>query len=360
MAMAPGSNRGRAGGGRRRGWLAGSVSGAVYVRDRASAHRTGFEDMRTIRIPNEATYLPVSLTDVAIAAPLLTRVVLGTTLPGMVLQAAAMVLYAGSAAQDWYERLGVRRIAFLPEFGADVRHLPPVPSAARQNELRILAERLNDGYTEDALPLAELAHRVDDHLIDYIAGITDQRIETSKEVRNFSLVALVFPFALGVADILSGDIAIFQDTGVFAPHIVAHEFAHRKGYYRELDAQALAYLALTASGEPMMVQSALCERLHRNIRVLSGEDEAAFDRIVRDLRLRDELEKQFLRLRPAPGLLVPLIADAMRTLYDLRMRVTGQNGIGDYDEGFTRFLHAFETSTRARQQPPVAGRIHGV
>ncbi len=50
----------------------------------------------------------------------------------------------------------------------------------------------------------------------------------------------------------------------------------------------------------------------------------------------------------------------MRTLYDLRMRVTGQNGIGDYDEGFTRFLHAFETSSRARQQPPEAGRIHGV
>ncbi|MCI0432981.1 MAG: DUF3810 family protein [Gemmatimonadetes bacterium] len=315
--------------------------------------------MQTIRIPNEATYSPVSLTDIAIAAPLLSRIVLGTTLPGLALQTAAMVVYAGSAAQDWYQRLGVRRIDFMREFGADVRHLPALPRAAREAEMRILAERINDGYTEDRLGLSELAGRVDDHLIDFMAGITDQRIETSREVRDFSLARLIFPFALGAADIFSGDIAIFHDTGVFAPHIVAHEFAHRKGYYRELDAQALAYLALCASGEPMMVQSALCERLHRNVRVVAGDDEAAFDRIVQDLDLREELEAQFMHLRPSLGPLGRPIADAMRTLYDLRMRATGQNGIADYDEGFTRFLHAFETSARARQRPPAAGRVHG-
>ena len=40
---------------------------------------------------------------------------------------------------------------------------------------------------------------------------------------------------------------------------------------------------------------------------------------------------------------------AMRRLYDARMRLTGQNGISDYDLGFTNFLYTFETSNTARQ-----------
>jgi hypothetical protein len=36
------------------------------------------------------------------------------------------------------------------------------------------------------------------------------------------------------------------------------------------------------------------------------------------------------------------IASVMRRLYDERMRLTGQNGLSDYDEGFTRFLFAVE------------------
>ena len=81
-------------------------------------------------------------------------------------------------------------------------------------------------------------------------------------VRDFALARLVFPFALGACDLLSGDVAIFRDVGVLEPHVIAHEFSHRKGYWRELEAQALAYLALTASGEAVLIQSALCERLH--------------------------------------------------------------------------------------------------
>src|SRR5690606_10583805 len=128
-------------------------------------------------------------------------------------------------------------------------------------------------------PRAELATVVDEHLTSYVAGITGQRVETSAEVRSFGLVQGIFPFALGACDFLSGDIAIFRDTGVFEPHVIAHEFCHRKGYYKELEAQALAYLALVSSGDPLLVQSALCERLHRQIRVLSNEDEGRFQEI---------------------------------------------------------------------------------
>lgn len=313
--------------------------------------------MERVRIPNDATYSPIALTDLAIAAPLLSRLVLGATLPGRLVQAAALAVYAGSAARDWFERLGVRKIDFLHEFGADVRHLELMPLSVREAEITVLAERLNDTYTTDRLPLRKLAPLVDAHLTSYIAGITHQRVETSTEVRSVSLVQFIFPFALGAADMLSGDISIFQDAGVFQPHVVAHEFCHRKGYWGELEAQALAYLAMTASAEPQLVQSALCERLHRNLRVVVGDEEAAFDVRVRNLGLRPELTKQFQSLRPQLGPVARSTAETMRAIYDLRMRLTGQNGISDYDLGFTNFLYTFESSATARQRPPGSGAL---
>jgi len=312
--------------------------------------------METIRIPNDATYSPVSLTDLALIAPLISRVALGASVPGLVLQTVALSAYAGSALQDFIARFGVRPIDFMREYGSDVRHMEVMPEAVRQAELTVLAERLNDGWTSQRPTLEELAVIVDRHLTNYIAGVTGQRVETSTEVRTFSFVQFLFPFALGAADILSGDIAIFHDTGVFQPHVLAHEFSHRKGYWRELDAQALAYLALTTSDDAVMVQSALCERLYRNLRALTGEDEQKYDAAVKGLQLRSELVPHFLELRPAIS--GGPVADAMRTIYDMRMRLTGQNGISDYDVGFTNFLYTFETSTRANQKPPARGGVH--
>ena len=40
------------------------------------------------------------------------------------------------------------------------------------------------------------------------------------------------------------------------------------------------------------------------------------------------------------------------------MRLTGQNGVSDYDLGFTNFLYTFETSDTARQVPPSAEALH--
>jgi hypothetical protein len=39
----------------------------------------------------------------------------------------------------------------------------------------------------------------------------------------------------------------------------------------------------------------------------------------------------------------------MRSIYDQRLKLTGQNGISDYDEGFTNFLWTFSRSPDARQ-----------
>jgi hypothetical protein len=315
--------------------------------------------MEKVKISNEATYWPVAPIDVVLTAPLVARLLLGATLPGRLVQAAALGAYLGNALQDWRARRGIRKIDFRREFGADVRQLTPMPQEAREAEITLLTGRLNDEFTPARIPRRELAAGVDRHLTRYIAGITGQRVETSAEVRSFALAQLFFPFALGACDLLSGDVAIFRDVGVFEPHVIAHEFSHRKGYWRELDAQALAYLSLTASGEPVLVQSALCERLHRNLWVLAGDDVAAFRSLVEGVGLRPELSAQFLALRPPPTSdpISRRVEAAMRRLYDERMRLTGQNGLSDYDLGFTNFLYTFEVSPTARQAPPPAGAL---
>lgn len=310
--------------------------------------------MENIRIPNDATYTPVALTDVLVLAPLASRILLGATLPGRMIQAAAFGLYAGSVVKDWSARRDVRRVEFKAEYGADVDRLDSQPTVLRREEIARLGQALNEGYTDERPPRREMAERVNEVLTDHLTGVTGQRVDTSSEVRELSLAALIFPFAQGTCDVLSGDIAIFRDTGIFEAHIIAHEFVHRKGYLKELHAQVLAYLALRNSGDPVLIQSARAERLHRQLRVLCGEDPAAFREAVGHAGLRPELEEAFHRLRPDPSLYQSMVGDAMKQLYDLRMRATGQNGLSDYDEGFTNFLYTFERSPSARQDPHLA------
>jgi len=311
-----------------------------------------------IRISNRATYWPVAPLDVLLSAPLVTRALLGATPVGRLVQGVALGLYFGCALQDWSDRRGIRKIAFRREFGADLHHAVSMPRETREAEVRTLARRLNDELVLERVPRRELAVEVDRHLTRYIAGITGQRVHTSAAVRDFALVGLAFPFALGACDILTGDVAIFRDTGLLEPHIIAHEFSHRKGYWQELYAQVLGYLALASSGEPVLRQSALLERLHRNLRVLAGSDRPALDRLMSGAALRPELRALLRDLRqPLTGIERGVEA-GMRRLYDLRMRATGQAGISDYDLGFTNFLYTFETSPTARQRPDAAGALH--
>src|SRR5919108_2877338 len=252
--------------------------------------------MEKVKISNEATYWPVAPIDLVLTAPLVARLLLGATLPGRLVQAVTLGAYLANALQDWRARQGIRKIDFRREFGADVRHLTPMSREAREAEITLLTRRLNDEYTPERIPRRELAAEVDRHLTRYIAGITGQRVETSAEVRSFALAQLFFPFALGACDLLSGDVAIFRDVGVFEPHVIAHEFGHRKGYWKELEAQALAYLSLAASGEPVLVQSALCERLHRNLRALVGDDRGALRQRLAGARPPPELRRELLDL----------------------------------------------------------------
>lgn len=311
-----------------------------------------------MRISNRATYWPVAPLDAVLSAPLLARVLLGATPAGRLVQGVVLGAYLGSAIRDWSDRRGIRKIAFRAEFGADLHHAVPMPREVRAAEVRTLAQRLDDELSFERIPRRELAAEVERHLTRYIAGVTGQRVHTSAEVRDFALVRLAFPFALGACDMLTGDVAIFRDTGLLEAHIIAHEFSHRKGYWQELYAQVLGYLALVSSGEPALRQAALLERLHRNLRVLAGDDRGAFDRLVARAELRPELRTLLVTLRPAVSGLERGIDAGMRRLYDLRMRATGQGGLSDYDLGFTNFLYTFETSPAARQAPPAGSALH--
>jgi hypothetical protein len=310
--------------------------------------------MEEIRIPNDATYAPISLTDVMATAPLASRILLGATLPGRVLSAAALGIYAGSAVKDWLRRQDVRWIQFEEEFGADVFSLDPQPDGERRAELPRLVDRLGEGWTDERRPREELARQVNRCLIDYIASITGQRVVTSSAVRDFGLAQLIFPFAMGVCDVISGDVALFRDTGIFEPHVICHEFVHRQGYWKELHAQVLSYLALVTSGDALLVQAALAERLHRQLKVLSEDDHDAYHDLVQGLHAPEPLTEALHQLRPPPSTYESTVSVVMRKLYDERLKITGQNGISDYDVGFTNFLWTFSRSSWAAQDGSTA------
>jgi hypothetical protein len=304
--------------------------------------------MERIEIPLRATRMPVALTDIAIGAPLASRLLLGAIVPGQVLAIAALGYYAGSATRDWLVRRGVRYVDFQAEYGSDVSTLVEMGEAARHEEVARIAAALDAGYTAEKYPRAETAARVGRRLTAYLSTLTDQEVVVSSELREYTLARVLAPFALGSCDPLGGDIAIFKDTGLFEPHIIAHELCHRIGYWKELHAQVIAFLALRTSGDPVLVQSARAERLPRHLAVLSGSDPARFHALLDALPVRPELKNALGKLRPVPGSPTGA-ARALRALYDKRMRLTGQNGVSDYDAGFTTLLATVSRSAPARQ-----------
>jgi len=298
--------------------------------------------MERLRIPNLATYLPIAPSDLLVTAPIAARVLFGVSPAGRMVQAAAFGVYAGSAALDWVVRSDARRVDFKAVFGVDPLSPPEASREEREADVQRLVALLNRGYRPMKVPRRELAEEVDRHLTDYLAELTGQRLETSAQVRQFMLAQLVFPFALGAADPLTGDVAIFKSVGVFEPHVIAHEFCHRKGYLKEVEAQALAYLAMAASGDPVLEQAAHCERLDRQLWVLADREARRYNEILADTSLREELSTGFELRHPDEQTYARLVSPLMKGVYDARMKMTGQNGLSDYDEGFTNFLLAIE------------------
>jgi hypothetical protein len=88
------------------------------------------------------------------------------------------------------------------------------------------------------------------------------------------------------------------------------------------------------------VQAALAERMNRNLRVLADGGLDHYHRLVDESRLRKELAKDFHAIRPEPTAYERAVWTVMKPMMEERLRMTGQNGLSDYDTGFTYFLHS--------------------
>ena len=98
--------------------------------------------------------------------------VVGEAVDVVVLSAAALGMYAGSAVKDWVIRRDMRWVDFQREYGADVRTLEEMPETARRDEIERIAARLDEIYTPERIPRADLAVAVNGHLTEYIASVT--------------------------------------------------------------------------------------------------------------------------------------------------------------------------------------------
>lgn len=66
--------------------------------------------------------------------------------------------------------------------------------------------------------------------------------------------------------------------------------------------------------------------------------------------MREELANELHMLRPEAGGYESSVSVVMKKMYEERMKLTGQNGLSDYDVGFTNFLYSFKQSRKCRQE----------
>ncbi len=249
------------------------------------------------------------------------------------------VLWLASSTPYFATTMSLKNLDFQKHFGADVKTLKNQSQGERFGEIETLVEKLNDEYVPQNYEKKELARLVNRELENYLESITGEVVRTSSRIRKFGFFKVLFPFALGACSPIDGEIYIFKDTGVFEPHLITHELAHRHGYMKELHAQALAYLALMNSKNPVFMQSANCERLNRQIMVVNNHDRKQARFFTENSDLRAELRRDFLKLMKKRGIYESVVSLAMLPIYSLRMKLTGQNGLQDYSEGFTNFLY---------------------
>ncbi len=234
------------------------------------------------------------------------------------------------------------KINFLETFGADVKHHKEVPLEKRISEIDELTEKVNDEYIPQEHERKYLAQEVNRKLTAFIAEKSGVEVHSSDNVRNFGIAKLIFPFAKGYYNFLDGEIGLFGNLGVFEPHRMAHEFAHRKGYLIELEAQVLAYLSLINSYDKELMQSAYCERLFSDMDVVADFNDDKFKETIETSALRGELKQDFQKRIGKEGLYEKVVSFIMMPIYNLRMKLTGQNGVEDYSLGFTNFLYTIE------------------
>jgi len=302
-------------------------------------------DIEEILVPNFISKIPIPILDSAVVITIASIITKKYGLDNVsdYLQYATglfMGSYFFSALLDATQRTKVKKIDFKEVYGKDLKNLKSMKLEDREGKIKELTEKLNDEYVPQNYKRKELAEIVNEELTNYISGITKQRIITSPKVRSFGISKLIYPFAAGGCDILGCEVYIFKKLGVFEPYIIGHEFAHRKRYMKELEAQVITYYSFMSSNNPVLVQSANCEELNGHFVVLSDWNRYVKTDIVENSGLRPELKKDFMIRRGKPGLYENIVSKIMLPLYNLGMKLSGQNGLHDYDEGFTNFINS--------------------
>lgn len=231
------------------------------------------------------------------------------------------------------EKLGVKR--------------KEVNEKTRKKKIDELCLMIKDDHTEKSYGIkeeAEIAGKTLDKLVYKIEGV---KIKTSNVVKKSYLAKYMMPHALGGCNLISKDIDIFQQMPYISPSIVAHELCHRKGYFKENDAEVLAHLAGFMTDDPVFIQSSRISRLRREWQSLKLQKEEFNDYLSSlklPVKMKSKLIKQEIQKNNGDGNpLAKSFANIQLTMYKILMRILGQKeGLERYTRIFTEDLHALE------------------
>jgi len=298
---------------------------------------------KIIKVPLISSKLPVSPLDFLVASNIggLASGLINPSLPVYFALGTLAVFYTwilGCGIPYKQKLFQAKKINFLETFGADIKHLNEMPLEERAREESVLIQKVNDEYSPPSNNRREITEKVEEVVTAFLSGYTGERVETKGKVRKNNLIGKVFyPFALGITNPMDGDITVPGGLGVMEAGTIAHETAHRKGYMKEMEAQVIAYLALSTSGDKELVQSANCDRLLYQMRSMASKRRVRIKNI-QNSGLRDEIKRDFLKCcRRGPY--AALMRTAITPIYVLRMKLSGQKNMDDYSKGFTNFLY---------------------
>ncbi|MCM2325162.1 MAG: DUF3810 family protein [Candidatus Woesearchaeota archaeon] len=208
-----------------------------------------------------------------------------------------------------------------------------------RSDVKKLIRAINEEYSETDLSLDELNDQVGDAIERYLFKRTGEKIGFSHKIKQGNQIFYDYLGIIGLTNIIDRDITLFKVNKHFSPFVSAHEFCHRIGYFRELDANAIAYQALIESGNPVLRQSARLMRLDYTLDLLLHDSKDSKIDTARRFGLKKELCPDMEFYDDNRTGLAKLGYKSFISAYGLMMKLTKQNGIGGYSLGFINYLH---------------------
>ncbi len=252
------------------------------------------------------------------------------------LTAGLMSLYVSAMAYDFIIK---RRIQHIPlqSFGKRNKDLPQMSLEERMKEATILSEKVNDEYVSPS-SFKDMITNSHNAVTTYNLLHTGQLIYTSPRVRRFGISSIVTPMASATTDPLGGEVYYLKKhKGLLTPGILAHEFFHKLGYLKELDAQVHMYRALKHFGDDELQQSAHCHRLIGHLVEIKQRKEP-WRNVFQQFSLRKEIRADFEE-EAKKSRYERIVAPIATPLVKLGMLLRGSS-VDDYHRTWTNYLYA--------------------